>query len=366
MKIVISAGDPSGDVRSGELLEELLKLTDLEVSGLGGRHIQQAGGKIIYNLDEYSVMGFAEVIASLGKFRNLRAGMQSHIIATDPDILLLVDYPGFNIPLAMWAKKKGYRIIYYISPQIWAWGKNRIRKIRKSVDLMITLFQFEVDFYRKHGVRAVCSGHPLADSIPESFRSVPGGEIAFLPGSRRQEISLLLKPMLDAFVLLRDSGAVSSAAVAVSPDVPSELYESIKNVEGIRLADSVENTLEKASAAVVCSGTATLETAMWGIPFIITYRTSPFTYFLARMLVNGVSNIGMANLVADSVIARELIQNEVNPGNIVRYLKPLLEDTDERRKSLNGLEKVRKALGEKGSSKRAARYIMEDTGYGQT
>ena len=361
MKIVISAGDPSGDVRSGELLEELKKMTPLEVSGLGGRHIQNSGGDIIFNLNEYSVMGFAEVICSLNKFRRLRSRMRSHILAVDPDMILLVDYPGFNIPLAMWAKKKGYRVIYYISPQLWAWGRNRVRKIRKSVDLMITLFEFEVDFYRRYGVRAVCSGHPLADSIQKPFESEPGREIAFLPGSRRQEISLLLKPMMDSFKILRNSGVVSNASIAVSSDVPAELYESARNIKGVRLADSIKDALEKASAAVVCSGTATLETAMWGIPFIITYRTSSLTYLLARILVSGVSSIGMANLVAGSEIAAELIQKEVYPENIVRFVKPLLINSEDRKQSLKGLKLVREALGEKGSSERAARYILEDT-----
>lgn len=363
MKIVVSAGDPSGDIRSGELLEELKKMTPLEVSGLGGRNIKKAGGEIIFSLYEYSVMGFAEVISSLGKFSRLRSCMKSHILAVDPDIVLLVDYPGFNIPLAIWAKERGYRVIYYISPQLWAWGRRRVRKIRKSVDLMITLFEFEVDFYRGYGVRALCSGHPLADSIPIPVVSEPGGKIAFLPGSRRQEISLLLKPMMDSFITLRDSGVISNATVAVSSDVPSDLYDSAANIKGVKLVYSIEDALENASAAVVCSGTATLETAMWGIPFIITYRTSPLTYLLARMLVRGVSNIGMANLVAGSEIAVELIQKEVHPENIVRYVKPLLEDTEARRKSLNGMKMVREALGEKGSSERAARYILEETSY---
>ncbi len=360
MKIVISAGDPSGDVRGGELLQELRKMTTLEVSGLGGRNIEAAGGEIAFSLYEYSLMGFSEVLSSLGKFHRLRRGMRSHILSADPDILLLVDYPGFNIPLAGWAKRRGYRVVYYISPQLWAWGRNRVRKIRRSVDLMITLFGFEVDFYSKYGIRAVCSGHPLADSIPKTLESEPCREIAFLPGSRRQEISLLLEPMMDSFIILRDWGFVSSASVAVSPDVPPEYYERAAKLEDVRLVDSVKDALAEASAAVVCSGTATLETAMWKIPFIITYRTSRLTYFLARMLVRGVSNIGMANIVTGSEIARELIQNDVNTDNIVNFMKPLIQDTETRRESLNRMELVRKALGDKGSSRRAAQYVLQE------
>ncbi|MEN8209506.1 MAG: lipid-A-disaccharide synthase [Candidatus Fermentibacteria bacterium] len=361
MRIVISAGDPSGDVRGGELLKELKKLTAIEVSGLGGDNIEKEAGKLVFSLYEYSVMGFSEILSSLFKFSRLRRAMKSHILSADPDVLLLIDYPGFNIPLARWAKKRGCRVIYYISPQLWAWGRNRVRKIQKSVDLMITLFKFEVDFYREYGVRAVCSGHPLADSIPEPLKSLPFGEIAFLPGSRRQEVSLLLPPMIESFITLRDAGYVSSASVAVSPVVPAELYELAADVQGIRLAGSVKDALFKASAAVVCSGTATLETAMWGIPFIITYRTSPLTYFLAKLLVRGVSNIGMANIVTGREIAPELIQKDVCAENIVSHIIPLLHDTETRTESLDRMKLVREALGDKGSSARAAGYILENT-----
>jgi len=361
MRIVISAGDPSGDVRAGELLMELAKITDIQVSGLGGRCIQDAGGDILFNLDEYSVMGFAEVLTSLGKFRRLRHEMRSHIESTGPDVLLLVDYPGFNIPLAGWAKKNGYKVIYYISPQLWAWGRGRVKKIRRSVDLMITLFGFEVEFYLEHGVRAVCSGHPLADSIPAPNESSTGGKIAYLPGSRRQEVSLLLRPMIESFVLLRDSGTAAEASIAVSPDVPPELYNAAEGVDGVSLDRSVENALNGSSAAVVCSGTATLETAMWGVPFVITYRTSGLTYFAARMLVRGVSNIGMANLVTGIPVATELIQKNVTADRIRDSLVPLLSDTDARRASLSGMKRVRDALGKSGSSARAARFVLEES-----
>ena len=166
---------------------------------------------------------------------------------------------------------------------------------------MITLFGFEVDFYRDHGVQAVCAGHPLADSIPAPLASKPGGKIALLPGSRSQEVNLLLYPMIQAYLLMRESGQSCCASVAVSGSVPDELYRCAEGIPGLELAPSVEKALENASAAVVCSGTATLETAMWGVPFVIVYKTSPFTYLLARMLVRGVNSIGMANLVAGKI-----------------------------------------------------------------
>lgn len=363
MKLVISAGDPSGDIRAGELVRALSSLTLLESSGLGGDHLARAGVNIHFNLDDYSVMGFAEILSSLNRFRRLRQQMKSLILSERPDAVLLVDYPGFNIPLAQWAKKKGFSVIYYISPQLWAWGRGRVRKIQKSVDLMITLFEFEVAFYKNHGVRAVCAGHPLVEIVPAPVDSKADGQLALLPGSRAQEVEKLLDPMLDAFKILRDTGTILNASVARTQSVPGELYYRAENTEGVRVVDSLQTALQNASAAVVCSGTATLETALWGIPFIITYKTSPLTYFLAKLLVRGVDRIGMANLVAGEDIAPELIQNDVTAENIVKLVIPLLSESGERQESLSGLDSVRKALGDPGAAERAARILLSEIKY---
>lgn len=362
MRLVVSAGDPSGDVRAGELLRELNSMTRVKVSGLGGSHLRRAGADILYHLDSYSVMGFAEIISSLGRLRRLRRDLRAHILESDPDAVLLVDYPGFNIPLAQWAAGRGFRVIYYISPQLWAWGSGRVRRIRNSVDLMMTLFRFEVEFYEKRGVRAVWTGHPLADSIPAPLEQGISGKLALLPGSRRQEVSLLLGPMVEAFGILKREGLLNSASVAVSPGVPFEVYERALAAEGVTAADSVKDALHGAASAVVCSGTATLETAMWGVPFIIAYRTSPLTYLLARLLVRGVRNIGMANIVAGRQFTEELIQEQVTPGNIAGCTRPLLKDGPARDAALGGAVLVRKALGPSGSSARAARHIIQEAG----
>lgn len=362
MRIVISAGDPSGDVRASELIRQLSTMTTLSVSGLGGRNLREAGADTVFDLDSYSVMGFAEVLSSMGSILRLRRDMRSHILETDPEVLLLVDYPGFNIPLAQWAKKRGIRVIYYISPQLWAWGSGRVRKIGSSVDLMITLFKFEVDFYRERGVNARWAGHPLADAIPAPLECAPGDRIALLPGSRVQEVSRLLPEMAGAFGILRDRGVASDAVIAVSPGVPRELYAPFledRNTEG---AGSVAEALEGTAAALVCSGTATLETAMWGVPFVIAYRTSPLTYLLARLLVRGVSSIGMANLVARTPFAEELIQGGATPGALASAVEPLLREGEARDAVMEGTRSVREALGPGGSSRRAAEMIMESAG----
>ncbi|MCK4672053.1 MAG: lipid-A-disaccharide synthase [Candidatus Aegiribacteria sp.] len=360
MNLVISAGDPSGDIRAGELYRKLSAIVPVQASGLGGSNLSDAGVNVLFDLEDYSVMGFAEVISSLNKLRCLRNKMKSLIISEDPDAVLLVDYPGFNIPLAQWAKKKGFKVIYYISPQLWAWGRRRVRKIRKSVDLMITLFEFEVEFYNSHGVRAVCAGHPLIDAIPEPADSEPERDLAFLPGSREQEVANLLDPMLDAYSILRSKGFVRNAAVAVTESVPSGLYDRALNTEGVTLVNSISASLQNASAAVVCSGTATLETALWGIPFIITYRTSRLTYFLAKLLVRGVDRIGMANIVSGKDVAPELIQNNVTPESIAELIIPLLCETETRKRSLSNLEYVRKVLGDNGAAERTARLLYNE------
>ncbi len=360
MNLVISAGDPSGDIQAGELYRKLSALIPVEASGLGGNNLSSAGVNVLFDLEDYSVMGFAEVLSSMNKFRVLRNEMKSLIISENPDAVLLVDYPGFNIPLAQWAKKKGFKVIYYISPQLWAWGKRRVRKIRKSVDLMITLFEFEVEFYNRHGVKAVCVGHPLVDAIPKPAVSDPFGHLAFLPGSREQEVANLLDPMLDAYSILQSMGIVRNASVAMTKSVPSRLYDRAFNTDGVTLVNSISASLQNASAAVVCSGTATLETALWGIPFIITYRTSRLTYFIAKLLVRGVDRIGMANLVSGNDVAPELIQNNVTAFNIAEQIIPLLSESESRQRSLSDLESVRKALGKHGAAERAARLLYNE------
>ncbi len=363
MNLVISAGDPSGDIRAGELFRKLAALGPIEASGLGGSNLSGAGVNVLFDLEDYSVMGFTEVLSSLNRFRCLRKEMKSLIISENPDAVLLVDYPGFNIHLAQWAKKKGFKVIYYISPQLWAWGKRRVRKIQESVDLMITLFEFEVEFYDRHGVRAVCAGHPLVDSIPDPANSEHYGHLAFLPGSREQEVASLLDPMLDAYAILKSKGISRNAYVAMTESVPSQLYDRAGNTDGVTLVNSISDSLQNASAAIVCSGTATLETALWGIPFIITYRTSRLTYFLAKLLVRGVDRIGMANIVSGMDVAPELIQNDVTATNIAELVLPLLSESETRKRSVSHLESVRKALGDNGAAERAASLLYSEIRY---
>jgi len=362
MRLLVSAGDPSGDIRAAELLHALRGMTGVEAAGLGGDRLAGAGMRIDFHQRDYSVMGFAEVLSSAGRLLRLRRGMRELAAEFSPDIVLLVDYPGFNLPFAVWARARGMRVAYYISPQLWAWGGGRTRKVRDGVDRMITLFRFEVDFYRSRGVRcAEWAGHPLVDSVPLPFESHPGDVLALLPGSRGQEVGRLLGPMLEAYRRLADSGLVREARVAAAPDVPAGYYEPALALPGVTLADSLRAALDGASAAAVCSGTATLETALHGVPFVVAYRTSPVTYALARLLVRGVDRIGMASIVTGREVAVELVQGGATGRALAGALAPLLEDTGVRRAALGSLASVREALGAPGAAARAARLVLEMT-----
>lgn len=360
MNLLIIAGEPSGDLRGSELLGELrLKDDSIRASGLGGRLLSLQGMELLYDLEDYAVMGFSEVLGSLRRFRTLEKGLRKYCREREPDAVILIDYPGFNLRFARWAHNMGIPVVYYVSPQLWAWGGWRLGKVKRYVDLMLTLFEFESNFYVHHGVNSIWAGHPLAGSGIEL--SAPGANdcVAILPGSRNQEVSRLLPRMLEAVDILMNKGLIRSAKVALSVTVDRELYEPATKLRGVELCDSIAHAMESSSVALVCSGTATLETSMYGVPFVICYRTSTFTYLLARLLVRGVSRIGMANIVAGRDVAQELIQNSAIGISMAECVETLLEDDDSRKRALEGLALVRSKLGPSGGAERAASAILE-------
>ena len=307
MKLLISAGEASGDQRGAEVLAALKRISPdpVEAFGLGGTRLASEGMIITHHLSSYAVMGFGEILLSLGKFLALEKELKTLCLKEKPDCILLVDYPGFNMRLGRWAKKKGIPVIHYVAPQMWAWGTWRVRKLSKSTDLLLTLFAFEEPFFRDRGINAVFTGHPLKKLIPPKVAE--GEFLGLLPGSRAQEVEKLLPAMLQAFNLLKDKGIVNKALLAVSDHLESKFYRDAENTTGVELINGTEEVLAGSKAALVCSGTATLEAALSGVPFVICYKTSGFTYTLARHLVKGVKMIGLANIIAGQNISPELI-----------------------------------------------------------
>ena len=361
MKLVISAGEVSGDQRGAEVLQALRRISSepVEAVGFGGENLELAGMKVTHHLKNYAVMGFVEILFSLKKILKLEKAMKTLCLKEKPDCLLLVDYPGFNLRLGRWAKKQGIMVVQYVAPQMWAWGAWRTGKLKRSVDLLLTLFEFEESFFREHGIETIFTGHPLAEieiegkNTDHSFQS-----IALLPGSRSHEVELLLPVMLQAFLSLKEKGLVKKAKLAVSSNLSEDIYSEAIKMKDIDLINSTREALTSSDAALVCSGTATLETALYEVPFVICYKTSPITYFIAKHLVKGVKNIGLASIVAGRRVAPELIQKDVTSQNIVSEITPLLLDRNKIKEAKENFELVRKALGSGDHADNAAREII--------
>jgi lipid-A-disaccharide synthase len=358
MKLLISAGEASGDQRGAEVLEALKKLfpSGVEAFGLGGNKLAASGMRVTHNLRCYSVMGFGEILSSLGKFLALERNLKALCLREKPDCLLLVDYPGFNMRLGRWAKKNGFPVVHYVAPQMWAWGSWRAASLRKSTDILLTLFPFEETFFRERGIKAVFTGHPLTALIQQVN---PGGRaLGLLPGSRAQEVEKLLPVMIEAFCVLREKGIADKALLAVSDHLNMAVYRNALEIPGIEPVDGAGKALAGSRAALVCSGTATLETALYGVPFVVCYKTGFLNYALAKYLVKGVNRIGLANIIAGEDVAPELIQKDMTALNMVKLLEPcFISDTvyaDTRKR----LSTVRKTLGEGNPAENAAGEIL--------
>jgi len=353
MRILMCAGEPSGDIRGGELLRELSSRTTVEAFGMGGDSMAAAGMDTVLNIRELSVMGFTEVVCSLPRVLAAERELRRLVISRKPEALVLVDYPCFNMRLGAWARARGIRVVQYIAPQTWAWGAWRTRKLAGSCGLLLVILPFEEEFFRQRGINSKYTGHPLADQVPVPLPEPRGPvRIALLPGSREQEVSRLLPEMLAAFRMLQAGGEVSVASVAVSESVRPGIYPASGN--GLELTVGTARALRNASAALVCSGTATLETAMYGVPQIICYKTGRVNFLLARLLVRGVARIGLANLVAGTDIAPELLQGRATAPIMAQALRETLDDPSRRKAT----ETVRLRLGPPGGAGRAAEAVI--------
>ena len=381
---LIIAGETSGDKHAARLVESLKKREDVMMIGIGGDNMKAAGVKIIHDVKEMSVMGFAEIISKLPFFRKVRRDLLKSIREENPTTVILVDYPGFNLRFAKFAKRNGLKVVYFISPQIWAWGKRRIRKIRRTVDMMLTIFKFEEEMYKVENVAAHFVGHPLLDEIGfstdmevRSFREslsaqnskgepTPGMNlVALLPGSRLQEIKRILPGMLESIKMLREEmsaqGANVDAVVGCAPGIDETIYQDIMGRSGIKvhLSQEVELLMSAANAGIVTSGTATLEAALHNLPIVVVYRTSALTYWIGRLIIR-LDSISLVNIVAQKKIVEELVQSDFKPKRAARILKEILTNTRVSEEIKRKYSELRIILGSAGASDRAAELILSD------
>ncbi len=363
-RIFIITGEPSGDLHGSNLVKELLgQDPDLTIACWGGDRMSSAGAEVLKHIDELAFMGFVEVAANLRTILKNFDLCVEHIQAFQPDLVVLMDYPGFNLRMAKRVKKMGIPVAYYISPQIWAWKESRVEKVKRYVDHVFVILPFEKAFYEKHGVPAEFVGHPLLDEIKHIevdaplFRKQHGLSdrpiIALLPGSRKQEISLLLDPIAQIIASFPSHQFVVSK-VAWQPET---LYHSLPD-DVVLLEGSTYDLLALSEAAIVTSGTATLETALIGTPQVVVYKANPISVIIARWLVK-VKFISLVNLIMDQEVVKELIQAEVNSTNLIRELSNVIEGGKRREAVLSSYALLKEKLGQKGASRFVANRLLK-------
>ncbi|NOX88327.1 MAG: lipid-A-disaccharide synthase [Calditrichaeota bacterium] len=364
-KILLIAGEVSGDQHGAELISALKTFRpDVRVWGIGGNELANTGMEIMFHLERMAFLGVGEVVRHLPFILKVMKTVLQRAKEEKPDCAILIDYPGFNIRMAAKLKKIGVPVVYYISPQLWAWGHRRVEKIRKHVDKMLVLFPFEKEFYRRHGIEAEYVGHPLVDKhfahLPERFKEVREGKavLGLLPGSRKNEVKTLLPRMVQTAQILLKERKIQKARILKVRHLSKEFYRPF--LEGTESAFELverpmEEILPELDAALVASGTATLETAYFAVPMVIVYHVTPLTYWLGRLLIK-VNHIGLANIVAEKEIAPELIQNDFSAQRAAELLSPMLDPAVNQRIRRQMLI-VRDKLGEPGASARAARQI---------
>ncbi len=367
MKYYIIAGEASGDLHAANLIKAL-KITDAraEFRFWGGDLMEAEAGKPVKHYRDLAFMGFAEVIMNLRTILKNISFCKQDIQAWHPDVIIFVDYPGFNLRIAKWARKKGYKTHFYISPQIWAWKENRIKDIRRDIDEMYVILPFEKEFYEnKHNYPVNFVGHPLIDAIAgrppvdvEKFKNQNHLDerpvIALLPGSRKQEISKMLEIMLSITDDFKDYQFV----IAGAPSQEKEFYSQFIKKKNVHLVmNRTYDVLEIATAALVTSGTATLETALLKVPEVVCYKGNYFSYQIAKRVIN-LDYISLVNLIMDREVVKELIQDDFNRKNLKQELIKIL-DKKHRTKIFGDYYELEQKLGGKGASQNTAELIYK-------
>ncbi len=372
-RILIVAGEASGDLHGARLVRAMTeKEPGIRFYGIGGGNLKEAGVDLWADAADMAVVGLTEVLSKLREILMVMGRLKKSLRLLKPDLVILIDYPDFNLPLARSAKKYGIPVFYYISPQVWAWRKGRIKTLSRIVDRMAVVLPFEEALYRQAGVDATFVGHPLLDVVEAAS---PREEtlhrfglrdqvttVALLPGSRKGEVSRLLPAMLKAARLLTEKVKPVQFLLPLAATLDEAwMRERIAGADApeIRLVrGATYDAVAAADAAVVVSGTATLETALLGTPLIVIYKVSALSYLIGRMLIS-VDHIGLVNIVAGKTVAPELIQHEANPERIAAEVLAILSDNDRRRAIRDELSRIREKLGRPGAAQRAADLALE-------
>lgn len=368
-KFYVIAGEASGDLHAANLMKALRQEdASVQFRFWGGDLMQEVAGDPVKHIRDLAFMGFAEVVMNLRTILNNMRFCKADILSYKPDAVILVDYPGFNLRIAEWAKKQGIKVYYYVSPQVWAWKQKRVYKIKQSVDHLFAILPFEQDFYKKFDYQVEYVGHPLLDAIEQFRERSSEGEsfhqkwnlddrpiIAILPGSRKQEVSVKLPIMLEAIKEFPMFQCVIAGAPALDPSFYEPLigHTKAKIIHG-----ETYSILSHASVGIITSGTATLETALFEVPEVVCYKGSPISYQIAKRLIK-IRFISLVNLIMDREVVRELIQHECNPERIREEVRRLLPGGDRRQQVLDDYKKLKIVLGGGGASKKVAQSLLK-------
>ena len=371
--ILVVAGEVSGDLHAAQVVQAVKgRSPETAFWGIGGDDLRAEGVELLQHTDQMSVMGIVEVLKHYRFFKGVMKQVLAEVDQRKPEAALLVDYPGFNLRLAAELKKRGVKVYYYISPKVWAWNKKRIPEMAKVIDRLMVVFPFEVELFEDTGLQVDYVGNPLVEQIdafletePEPLPWKSKRRIALLPGSRKQEIERILPTMLEAAWKLENQHPDVSFMIAT----PNEQIERVVKGEVFSchykpsrlnvICGQARELMRQAEAAIVTSGTATLETALIGTPHILVYKTSAFTYWFAKSVVK-ISHIGLVNIVAGRTVCPELIQHDASPDRLATETARLMADTPERKSMIDGYAAVRKTLGSERASGEVADVIMSD------
>jgi len=365
MKFYCIAGERSGDLHGGNLIKSISKIAPQSLfRGFGGDYMQSAGMDVVVHYRELAFMGFAEVLANLRTISKKLKQCQADILNHNPDTLVLIDYAGFNMRIAKFARKKGIKVYWYISPKVWAWNQSRALKLKANVDKMFVILPFEKAFFKKYDWNVDYVGNPVLDAVKahrpdqsflekNSFKR-DASLVALLPGSRKQELQRMI-PLMAAVASKLPNVQFGLATVN---NLSEELYAPLKSLSNVRfISDATYDLLTNAQAAIVTSGTATLETALFRVPQVVVYKTSGFSYRIAKMAIK-VPFISLVNLVAEREVVKELIQDNASEEKTLREIKLILEDSNHRESIRKGYEEIIRILDTGSASENTARLMV--------